>query len=298
MKQRKAGPEISHLMRKIFPALFGAAIGISLTLLATQSALWSQGQQAHAAPTEGYRQLSLFGLVFERVRAEYVDKPEAGKLIQLAINGMLSGLDPHSGYMDANGFRNMQVDTRGEFGGIGIEVTMKEGLLKVVTPIDETPAAKAGIMPNDIITHLDNEPIQGLTLDQAVERMRGPVNSKIKLKIMRNGQDKPVEISITRDLIRVRSVRSHLEGDDVGFIRVTRFGQQTTDELKKAIRDLTTQSGDKLRGFVSLICGIIPAGCLIRRCRSLMHSSRRERLSLRAVANRRISSASLRVRAI
>jgi carboxyl-terminal processing protease len=170
IKERKTRPEISHMMRKISPALFGAAIGVAVTLTATQSALWSERSQAHAAPTDGYRQLSLFGLVFERVRAEYVDKPEEGKLVQFAINGMLSGLDPHSGYMDAKGFRNMQVDTRGEFGGIGIEVTMEEGLLKVVAPIDETPAARAGIMSNDIITHLDSEPVQGLTLEQASRR--------------------------------------------------------------------------------------------------------------------------------
>jgi carboxyl-terminal processing protease len=127
---------------------------------------------------------------------------------------------------------------------------MEEGLIKVVAPIDETPAAKAGIMANDVITHLDDEPVQGLTLNQAVEKMRGPVNTKIKLKIMRRGQDKPVEVSITRDIIRVRSVRSRLEGDDVGFIRVTQFNEQTTDGLKKAVSDLTTQTGDKLKGFV------------------------------------------------
>jgi carboxyl-terminal processing protease len=127
---------------------------------------------------------------------------------------------------------------------------MEEGLIKVVAPIDDTPAAKAGIMSNDMITYLDEEPVEGLTLDQAVEKMRGRVNTKIKLKIMRKGQDKPVELSITRDLIRVRSVRSHVEGDDVGFIRVTQFNQQTTDELKKAIRHLTAQSDNKLRGFV------------------------------------------------
>ena len=221
---------------------------MAVTLTATQSAVWLEG--AHAAPKDGYRQLSLFGLVFERVRTEYVDKPQEEKLVQFAINGMLSGLDPHSSFMDANAFRNMQVDTRGEFGGIGIEVTMEEGLLKVVAPIDETPAAKAGIMSNDVITHLDNEPVQGLTLDQAVEKMRGRVNTKIKLKIMRKGQDKAVEASITRDLIRVRSVRFHLEGDDVGFIRVTQFSQQTTHELKNAIKDLTARSNDKLKGFV------------------------------------------------
>src|SRR5437870_10189240 len=158
---------------------------------------------------------------------------------------MLAGLDPHSCYMDAKSFRDMQVQTRGEFGGLGIEVTMEEGLVKVVAPIDETPAAKAGVLAGDIISHLDDEPVQGLTLNQAVDKMRGAVNTKIRLKIMRKGQDKPVEVSITRDIIRVRSVRSRLEGDDVGFIRVTQFNEQTKDGLKKAITDLTTQSGDK-----------------------------------------------------
>src|SRR6478672_7756838 len=141
----------------------------------------------------------------------------------------------------------MQVETRGEFGGLGIEVTMEDGLIKVVAPIDETPAAKAGIMANDIITHLNEEPVQGLTLNQAVEKMRGPENSKIKLKIMRKGQDKPIEVSITRARIQVRSVRSRLEGDDVGFIRVTQFNEQTAEGVKKAITDL---SGDKLKGFI------------------------------------------------
>jgi carboxyl-terminal processing protease len=145
----------------------------------------------------------------------------------------------------------MQVQTRGEFGGLGIEVTMEDGLIKVVAPIDETPAAKAGVMANDIITQLDGEQVQGLTLNQAVEKMRGPVNTKIKLTIMRKGQDKPIEVSITRDIIRVRSVRSHVEGDDIGYIRLTQFNEQTTEGLKKAITDITAKvSDDKLKGYV------------------------------------------------
>ena len=163
---------------------------------------------------------------------------------------MLAGLDPHSSYMDAKSFRDMQVQTRGEFGGLGIEVTMEDGLIKVVSPIDDTPASKAGVMANDIITKLDDEQVQGLTLNQAVEKMRGPVNTKIKLTIMRKGQDKPVEVSITRDVIRVRSVRSHIEGDDVGFIRITQFNEQTTEGVRKAITDITATGGDKLKGFI------------------------------------------------
>src|SRR5438309_12030160 len=138
----------------------------------------------------------------------------------------------------------MQIQTKGQFGGLGIEVTMEDGLVKVVAPIDDTPAYKAGVMSGDIITHLDDEPVQGLTLNQAVEKMRGPVNTKIRLKIMRKGQDKPVEVSITRDVIRVRSVRSRVEGDDVGYIRVTQFNEQTTDGLKRAINDLSNQLRD------------------------------------------------------
>jgi carboxyl-terminal processing protease len=237
------------MMRKTSLILLGAAAGVAVTLTTTQPRLLLEGARAQAA-TADYRALSLFGEVLERVRANYVEKPDDRKLIESAINGMLAGLDPHSSYMDSKSFRDMQVQTRGEFGGLGIEVTMEEGLIKVVAPIDETPAAKAGIMANDIITHLNEEPVQGLTLNQAVEKMRGPANTKIKLKIMRKGQDKPVEVSIMRAVIHVRSVRSRLEGDDVGFIRITQFNEQTTDGLKKAMADLTTQTGDKLKGFV------------------------------------------------
>jgi carboxyl-terminal processing protease len=237
------------MMRKTSLILLGAAAGVAVTLISTQPRIVFDAARAQAAAADTYRQLSLFGDVFERVRADYVEKPDDGKLIESAINGMLAGLDPHSSYMDGKSFRDMQIQTRGEFGGLGIEVTMEDGLIKVVAPIDETPAAKAGIMANDIITHLDDEPVQGLTLNQAVEKMRGPVNTKIKLKVMRKGQDKPVEVAITRDIIRVRSVRSRLE-DDVGFIRITQFNEQTTEGLKKAITDLSAQAGDKLKGFV------------------------------------------------
>jgi len=238
------------MMRKTSLILLGAAAGAALTLMTTQPRIVFDGSSARAAAADTYRQLSLFGDVFERVRSDYVERPDDSKLVESAINGMLAGLDPHSSYMDAKSFRDMQVQTRGEFGGLGIEVTMEEGLIKVVAPIDETPAAKAGVMANDIITHLDDEPVQGLTLNQAVEKMRGPVNTKIKLRIMRKGQDKPVEVSITRDVIRVRSVRSHMEGDDVAYVRITQFNEQTTEGLRRAINELTAQGGDKLRGFV------------------------------------------------
>jgi carboxyl-terminal processing protease len=240
------------MMRKTFLVLVGAATGAALTLVAVQPRLVFSGMSASAAASaDTYRNLNLFGDVFERVRADYVERPDDAKLVETAINGMLAGLDPHSSYMDGKSFRDMQIQTRGEFGGLGIEVTMEDGLVKVVAPIDETPAAKAGIMANDIITHLDEEAVQGLTLNQAVEKMRGPVNTKIKLRVMRKGAEKPVEISITRDIIRVRSVRSRQEGDDVAYIRVTQFNEQTTEGVKKMIADLTSQiPADKLKGFV------------------------------------------------
>ena len=173
------------------------------------------------------------------------------KLVEAAINGMLNGLDPHSSYMDPKSFREMQVQTRGEFGGLGIEVTMEDGLVKVVAPIDDTPAAKAGIRANDVITHIDDEAVHGMTLDQAVEKMRGRVNTKIRLRIMRKGADKPIDVAITRDIIRVRSVRSRIEGDDVGYIRITQFNEQTTEGLKKALSDITAQvPPEKLRGYI------------------------------------------------
>src|SRR6478609_7243330 len=173
------------MIRKTPLLLIGAATGAVLTVMATQPRTAFDQSSARAATVDAYRQLTLFGDVFEQVRSDYVERPDDSKLIESAIKGMLAGLDPHSGYMDAKSFREMRVDTRGEFGGLGIEVTMEEGLIKVVAPIDETPAAKAGIMSNDMITHLDDQPVQGLTLDQAVEKIRGRVNTKIKLKIIR-----------------------------------------------------------------------------------------------------------------
>ena len=238
------------MMRKTSLILLGAAAGAALTLMATQPQLMLDLSSAKAAGADTYKQLSLFGDVFERVRSDYVEKPDDGKLVETAINGMLTGLDPHSSYMDAKAFRDMQVQTRGEFGGLGIEVTMEDGLIKVVAPIDDTPAAKAGVLANDYITHIDDESVQGLTLNQAVDKMRGPVNTPIKLRIVRKGVEKPVEMTLTRDVIKVVSVKSHSEGDDVGYIRITQFNEQATEGVKKAIADITAQDGDNLKGFI------------------------------------------------
>ena len=238
-------------MRKTFFIFLGAIVGAGLTLLATQPRMVFVGSSAKAASSDTYQQLSLFGDAFDQVRAGYVDRSDDSKLIESAINGMLAGLDPHSSYMDANSFREMQAQTRGEFGGVGLEVSMEDGLIKVVAPIDDTPAAKAGVMANDIIVKLDKDQVQGMTLDQAVEKLHGAKNTKIKLTILRRGHDRPIEVTIIRDVIRVKSVHSHTEGDDVGYIRITEFDEQTTDGLKKAIGDLTSKLGaDKIKGFV------------------------------------------------
>jgi carboxyl-terminal processing protease len=237
------------MMRKTTLVFLGAAAGAALTLLAVQPRLLI-GDSAVAAAADTYRQLNLFGDVFERVRSDYVEQPNDGKLIESAINGMLTGLDPHSSYMDAKSFRDMQVQTRGEFGGLGIEVTMEDGLVKVVAPIDDTPAARAGILANDLITHLNDEPVQGLTLSQAVDKMRGAPNTKLKIKIIRKPQTKPIEVTLTREIIRVRTVRWRPEGEDVAYIKLAQFNEQTTEGLKKAVAELSGKMGDKLKGYV------------------------------------------------
>ena len=238
------------MMRKTSLILLSAAAGAALTLLTTQPRIVFDGSSAKAAAADTNRELSLFHEVFERVRADYVEKPDDDKLIEFAINGMLAGLDPHSSYMDARGFRAMQTQVSGRFGGLGMEVNMEDGLVKVVAPIDDTPAHRAGIMANDMITHVDDEPVMGLTLNQAVEKMRGPVNTKVKLRIMRKGADTPIEMSLTRDIIQVRAVRSNLNGEDIGYIRITQFTGQATAGLRRALSDLDNQAGAKLKGYV------------------------------------------------
>src|SRR5215470_10062220 len=238
------------MMRRTSLSLLSAAVGAALTFIAMQPRLVFNGAGAQAAAGDAYRQLSLLGVVFERVRAEYVDTPDDNKLVESAIFGMLIGLDPHSSYMDARTFQDMRLQTSGRFGGLGMEVSMDKGLVKVVAPIDDTPAAKAGVMANDIITHLDGEPVLGLTLDQAVDKMRGPVNTSVKLRIVRDGADRPIEIFITRDIVRVRSVRASLQGDDVGYVRIIQFNEQTTENMRRAVGELSAQAGDKLKGFI------------------------------------------------
>ncbi|WP_295557694.1 S41 family peptidase [uncultured Hyphomicrobium sp.] len=209
----------------------------------------TQTYSANSPNSELYRQLDLFGDVFERVRSDYVEKPDDTMLIESAINGMLAALDPHSSYMSPKNYRDMQVQTRGEFGGLGIEVTMENGVVKVVSPIDDTPASKAGIQANDLITHLDNDQISGLTLEQAVEKMRGPVNTPITLTIVRKGKDEPFDVKIVRDFIRINAVKARTEGD-IAYLKVTTFNEQTHANLVKAMDALKKEIGPKLKGII------------------------------------------------
>ena len=225
--------------------------GIFAAVVATL-VLFSLRQDVGAATsnsTETYKQLNLFGEVFERVRAEYVDDVSDDSLVESAINGMLTSLDPHSNYLNTKNFNDMKVQTRGEFGGLGIEVSMENGLVKVVSPIDDTPAPHAGLKPGDLITHLDGDPVQGMTLPEAVEKMRGPVSSEIKLTIRREGKE-PFDVKLIRATIKIQSVRSHLEGDNIAYIRITTFNEQTDVGLNNAMKSLKQQAGGKLLGLI------------------------------------------------
>ena len=226
----------------------GVFVGaLAIGSITSQHYLFSE---ATAADTDTYRQLNLFGDVFERVRSDYVEEPAEAELIESAINGMLSALDPHSSYLNAKSFDDMRTETRGEFGGLGIEVTMENDLVKVVTPIDDTPAARAGVLAGDLISHLDGEEVRGLTLREAVDKMRGPVNSPIVITVIREGAADTIDIKIVRDVIRIRSVRHRIE-EDVGYIRITQFNEKTSNGLSDAIKDITTKiPADELKGYI------------------------------------------------
>jgi carboxyl-terminal processing protease len=226
-----------------------ATVAGALLILPLQQDVGVAATATSGNTAETYKELNLFGDVFEKVRSEYVDDTSDDSLIEGAINGMLTALDPHSNYLNAKNFSDMKVQTRGEFGGLGIEVSMENGLIKVVSPIDDTPAARAGLKPGDLVTHLDGNPVQGMTLPEAVEKMRGPVNSDVTLRIRRAGKD-PFDVKLTRATIRIQSVRSHLEGDTVAYVRVTSFNEQTDVGLENAMKNLKQQAGNKLQGIV------------------------------------------------
>jgi carboxyl-terminal processing protease len=239
-------------MRKNSVFFLGAVAGTCLTLVVTASSgdlVIAAAKAAVSADT--YSKLSLFGDVFERVRADYVEKPDDGRLVEAAISGMVTSLDPHSRYMNDKAWSEMQETTHGEFGGLGIEVTMEDGVIKVVAPMDDTPAARAGIRSGDLITEINGEAVEGLTLEQAVNKMKGPVNTTTRLKIIRAGAEPPIEVSLQREIIHVRPVRYRTEGGDIGYVRISAFNEQTTDGLKKAIADISKQIPPaKLAGYV------------------------------------------------
>src|SRR5208337_5636054 len=228
----------SRIMRKTSLVLLGALMGASAVSVVSRTNLIHGsvfGGSAIAAASDVYRDLNMFGDVFEKVRADYVEKPDDKKMVEAAVSGMLTSLDPHSSYMDSKSFQEMQVQTRGAFGGLGIEVMQEDGLVKVVAPIDDTPAARAGILSGDLITAIDGENVQGMTLNQAVEKMRGDVNTSVKLTILRGAKKDKLDVTLTRAVIQIKSVRSHVDQPDVGYIRITQFTEQTFDGLKDAL---------------------------------------------------------------
>jgi len=226
-------------------AAVGAAFAAGV-VVGPMVAAWAQ----EGSRAETYRLLNLFGDVFERIRAEYVEPVNDRDAIENAIQGMLNGLDPHSSYMNPRMYRDMQVQTRGEFGGLGIEVTQEGGYIKVISPIDDTPAARAGVRPGDLITHLNGNSVQGLSLQEAVEQMRGERGTAIRITIRREGAERPVELSITRDVIRPQVVRFRVEGGDIGYIRLSSFNEQTEAAMRRAMQQIRQQAGTNLRGLV------------------------------------------------
>lgn len=225
------------MKKHLMAALAGTVAGVIAT---TQIAGPLVAQEA-VQESSVYDQLDLFGDIFERVRSQYVEEVSTDKLITAAINGMLTSLDPHSSYLSAKDFADMQVQTRGEFGGLGIEVTQEDGFIKVISPMDGTPAAKAGIQAGDYITHINGEAVNGLLMDDAVEKMRGPVGSEIIITVVRKGTPEPFDVSIIRDTIKMTAVKGRVVGKTV-VLRITTFNDQTTsglnDELAKGIKEL------------------------------------------------------------
>jgi carboxyl-terminal processing protease len=245
------------MMRKLSLLAAGALMGAS-ALAVVQGGV---GSPANAAASETYKQLAIFGDIFERVRSQYVTPPDEKSLVESAINGMLTSLDPHSSYLNAEAAQDMRVQTKGEFGGLGIEVTMENDLVKVITPIDDTPASKAGVLAGDYIAKIDGEEVRGMTLNDAVDKMRGKVDTPIKLTILRQGADKPIDLTVTRAIIKVKAVKYRVD-NDVGYMKITSFTEKTYDDLEDAIEKIKAQvPDDKLKGYV-LDLRLNPGGLL------------------------------------
>ncbi|HYA73398.1 MAG TPA: S41 family peptidase, partial [Roseiarcus sp.] len=223
---------------------FGVAFGAAIASYAAGG--------APPSPASGGDRLALFSRVFDKVNESYVDKPDDDKMVVAAINGMLASLDPHSTYLDSKALNDFQVTMKGEeFGGLGLEVMQEGGLVRVVSPIDDTPAARAGMMSGDIITAIDDTPVQGLTLKEAVDKMRGPAKTSVRLKVSRGANKDAREFTIVREIIKVLPVRSRIESGDIGYIRITQFNQQTFDGVQKAIAKFRDDPGsDKLKGYI------------------------------------------------
>jgi carboxyl-terminal processing protease len=250
------------MIRRLSFLATGVALGAFAMVSMSQMTQFTSS--ATAAGSETYRQLDIFGDIFERVRSQYVTEPKDDALIKSAINGMLQSLDPHSSYLDPKESDAMRTQTKGEFGGLGIEVTMENELVKVITPIDDTPAAKAGVLAGDLVSQIDGENVRGLSLQQAVEKMRGLINTPIELTIIRKGADKPIKIKIVRDTIVVKSVKFRVEGDDIGYLDVNSFTEQTYEGLETAIKKIRAEvPDDKLKGYV-LDLRLNPGGLLFQ----------------------------------
>ncbi len=233
--------------RNIIILIFGITVGVMLSL---GHGVWADRSEGRSSLSLPLAELRTFSEVFGKIKSDYVKEVDDKKLIEGAIRGMLADLDPHSAYMDADSFKELQVGTTGEFGGLGIEVGMEDGFVKVIAPIDDTPAQRAGIQPGDLIIRLDDSPVKGMTLGEAVKIMRGKPGTKITLTIVREGEEKPLTITITRAIIKVKSVKSRILEDGFGYVRITQFQSRTGKDLNKVLKKLNRESGGQLKGLV------------------------------------------------
>jgi carboxyl-terminal processing protease len=228
-----------------------AATGAALFCFVPDPGHAQVGQRGAATSAETTRQLEVLGKILDIVRSDYVDKQDDSKLLNAAIDGILKSLDPHSSYMDAKSYSDMQASTSGQFGGLGMQVNMEDGVLKVVSPIDDTPAARAGVLAGDVINEVDGAPVKGLTLSQAVDKMRGTPGTQVRLEITRKGKDAPISLTLVREVIKVSSVRQQVEGEDVGYVRITQFTGRVSDDMKQAVQTLSGKiPADQLKGFI------------------------------------------------